>query len=333
MTNTLKAAMLSIDAIALDLETVPRAPDSVVDRVIAKLRLLSRHAEPYKRDQFQWPPRIEEYRKNINDLAATLSALVEDTPSGTIKSAIEDLTDIVDYLGHLALEKAPARVESIQVPPSLKGEPAEALDKPARQYSLEDQARINAGLEPFTAPQPTKAELAERAGVAPPFIGKKDASKGESIVQACAQIRGEMSNNFGSNEAVKVVLHNVDAIEALAFSKDTPTFALNANGHPLDDEQTYLIKRIKEVQRELLALAASTQNYLVNKQQRLKAACDADPAQNFDCEDVLSESQVAAYGAYRDFTKAGGYGWVDRGVSDVQVGVMALVRAVAGPTE
>jgi len=341
--NNLKDAILSVDAIALDLETVPREPDSMVDRVIKNLRKLSVEARRFTRESFQSEANIKGYFAIVTDAAVMLDIVKTDTPDGTVKSASTDLKAVAEYMLGCINEKMKPRpvTASIQVPPRLHGEPADALDKPARRYSAEDQARIDAGLKPFAPPQPTAEEKMQPTADAivdllhQPATVKKDASKGESIVQACAQIRGEIANNLSGQhaESAQAILGLLRNIEDQAFAKDTPDLALHVNisGNPLDDEQVELISRIKTARRELISLANSTKNYLLAKQKRLRATCDANPCHDVDHE--LTEAQAAAYKAYTEFCDADGYGWLDRGVSDVQVGVMSIIRAVSGPTE
>lgn len=350
MSNSIKVAIATLNATALDLETVPRNPDGVVDVCIRTIRHMARHALPFSAGSALPKEQIDSYVSCLRTVADALQPVQIDSPGGTLTDAIKDLLACANYISKIRVCEADLRgfkpepkgvpggyadgdayrqpVESIQVPPSLRGEPADALDKPARQYSAEDQARIDAGLKPFTAPQPTAAELLVASGTT--RMVKKDASKGESIVQACAQIRGLISDNAHGIWRQQL-LDQISAIEDQAFAKDTPTFALNANGKPLDDEQVELISRIKDARRELVSLANSTKNYLLAKQKRLRAICDANPCHDVDHE--LTEAQAAAYKAYTEFCEAEGYGWLDRGVSDVQVGVMSLVRAVAGPAE
>lgn len=330
-TNTLKAAIATLDQVALDLETVSREPDSPVDHAIKILRHLSRHAEPHKRDETHGAVLIKSYQDALKEAVAKLEIVLNtDSPSGTLADAIKDIEAAIEYLtGCIGFRTSPSQREpipSIKLPPSLQGEPADALDKPAivriERTSAEVMRLLNAEADHASQVDPAYVDEIQTS--------KKDASKGESIVQACAQIRGLISDN-AHGVWRQHLLDQVSTIEGQAFSKDTPTFALNANGNPLDDEQVELIRCIKATQRELLSLASSTRNYLLAKQKRLKAICDANPCNDIDHE--LTVEQAVAYGAYRDFTNADGYGWVQRGVSDVQVGVMALVRAVAGPTE
>lgn len=320
-TNNLKDAILSVDAIALDLETVPREPDSMVDRVIKNLRKLSAGAKAFTRESFQSEANIKGYFAIVTDAAAMLDIVKADTPDGTVKSASTDLKAVAEYMLGCINEKMKPRpaTASIQVPPRLHGEPADALDKPA-------VVRV----------QKTGDAFAD--GLAKVIVAsceKKDASKGESIVQACAQIRGEIANNLSGQhaESAQAILGLLRNIEDQAFAKDTPDLALHVNisGNPLDDEQVELISRIKTARRELISLANSTKNYLLAKQKRLRATCDANPCHDVDHE--LTEAQAAAYKAYTEFCDADGYGWLDRGVSDVQVGVMSIIRAVSGPTE
>lgn len=331
---TMRGPVATLNEAALNLETVPRNPDGVIDRAIINIRALVRHIG-VNHDRSVYPiEQLESYCEALRETADTIEAtsLDTDTPGGVIANTIKDLRATAYYIAKIEPEKAidamqvPKAVESVQIPPSMQGEPADALDKPAGVVPPAD--KLQAFLE--SEAQPSELFDAEPIKQGVPFdLGKKDASKGEGIVQACAQIRGEIASNIPS---VDRVLEQVRLIEDAAFSKATPTFALNANGKPLDAEQVRLIVEIKDAQARLLALGAEVQEYLVAKQQRLRAICDADPVKNYDCEDVLTEAQQQAYGDYKAFSSAAGYQWLDRGLGDVQVGVMSLVRAVAGPT-
>lgn len=346
---TMRGPIATLKETIMVLETVPRNPDSPIDRAIKNIHALLRHIGPDPTRSVYPIDAIESYVAALNEIADGIesTSLDTDTKGGAVLNSIKDLRATAFYIAKIEPEPAkqamPAPkgvpggyadgdayrqpVESIQVPPSMRGEPASALEEPARQYSVEDQKRIDAGLKPFTAPQPTPAELLAASGTA--RMVKKDASKGEGIVQACAQIRGEIANNAHGDWRRRLLDH-VRNIEDAAFSTDAPTFALNANGVPLDIEQVRLIGAIKEAQAQLLSLGVEVQSYLLAKQQRLRAICDEHPVEGTEAR--VTDDQQAAYKAYDDFCKATGYTWLDRGLGDVQVGVMSMVRAVAGPT-
>lgn len=328
---TMRGPIATLKETILVLETVPRNPDGPIDRAIKNIHALLRHIGPDPTRSVYPIDAIESYVAALNEIADGIesTSLDTDTPGGAVLNSIKDLRATAFYIAKIEPEKAtqamPAPVESIQVPPSMRGEPASALEEPARQYSVEDQKRIEAGLKPFTAPQPTPAELLAAAGTT--RMVKKDASKGEGIVQACAQIRVAIPSTVPDFDRI---MDHVRAIEDAAFSPDAPTFALNANGVPLDIEQVRLIGAIKEAQAQLLSLGVEVQSYLLAKQQRLRAICDEHPVEGTEAR--VTDDQQAAYKAYDDFCKATGYTWLDRGLGDVQVGVMSMVRAVAGPT-
>ena len=199
-TNTLRAVYL-LDQVALDLETVSREPDSPVDQAIKILRHLSRHAEPLARDETHGAVLIKSYQDALKEAVAKLeSVLNTESPSGTLTDAIKDIEAVIEYLtGCIGWRTSPSQREpipSIQTPPSLKGEPADALDKPARS-----------GFVPYNSPAPTDEEKVKVVRIQKtadailnllhPMVAKQDASKGESIVQACAQIRGELCDKIG----------------------------------------------------------------------------------------------------------------------------------------
>lgn len=344
---TMRGPIATLKETILVLETVPRNPDGPIDRAIKNTHALLRHIGPDPTRSVYPIDAIESYVYALNEIADGIesTSLDSDTPGGAVLNSIKDLRAVAVYIAKIEPEKAtqamPAPkgvqggyadgdayrqpVASIQVPPSMKGEPASALEEPARQYSVEDQKRIEAGLKPFTAPQPTPAELLAASGTT--RMLKKDASKGEGIVQACAQIRVAIPSTVPDFDRI---MDHVRNIEDLAFSPDAPTFALNANGVPLDIEQVRLIGAIKEAQAQLLSLGREVQSYLLAKQQRLRAICDEHPVEGTEAR--VTDDQQAAYKAYDDFCKATGYTWLDRGLGDVQVGVMSMVRAVAGPT-
>lgn len=89
----------------------------------------------------------------------------------------------------------------------------------------------------------------------------------------------------------------------------------------LSQEEIDLMNRIKAKGAELLDLEAELFDLLVqqDRDKRL-AAC------------IQSDTQEADLAEYERFQEADPFRWVDVGKTDIQTGIMALVRAVAQPT-
>lgn len=91
----------------------------------------------------------------------------------------------------------------------------------------------------------------------------------------------------------------------------------------LSQQEVDLMNRIKEKGAELLEL----QEELV---EMLKLQ-DMDKATKIDLADPATEESVLAEMEFNRFHSAEPYRWANIGKTDVQTGVMALVRAVAQP--
>lgn len=102
-----------------------------------------------------------------------------------------------------------------------------------------------------------------------------------------------------------------------------PTFAMNANGKPLSPEQVELIRRAKLIAKELDTLVAQVRHYNTEEHMRLRQATFGH----------TPETNKAVFDAHDDFYKAKPFVFLDRGLSDVEVGIMAIVRSIARPVE
>ncbi|MFZ1872309.1 MAG: hypothetical protein WAU54_05910 [Chania sp.] len=96
----------------------------------------------------------------------------------------------------------------------------------------------------------------------------------------------------------------------------------------LSQEEIDLMNRIKAKGAELLALQAELAGRLrTDYDVKLAAACDAQHGTGFDVYQGASDEAQE----YRRYMSAEPQRWAAIGKTDIQTGIMALVRAVAQP--
>ncbi|MEI7247987.1 hypothetical protein WCT80_17745 [Pectobacterium carotovorum] len=97
----------------------------------------------------------------------------------------------------------------------------------------------------------------------------------------------------------------------------------------LTAEEIDLMNRIKAKGQELLGLQAELAGRMkTDFDLKLAAACDAQHGTGFDVYQGASDEAQE----YRRFIAAEPERWASIGKTDIQTGIMALVRAVAQPT-
>ncbi|TKI02680.1 Acb2/Tad1 domain-containing protein [Martelella alba] len=97
----------------------------------------------------------------------------------------------------------------------------------------------------------------------------------------------------------------------------------------LTPEEIDLMNRIKAKGAELLALQAELAGRLrTDHEVKFSAACDAQHGTDFDVYQGASDEAQE----FRRFAAAEPQRWAAIGKTDIQTGIMALVRAVAQPT-
>ena len=96
----------------------------------------------------------------------------------------------------------------------------------------------------------------------------------------------------------------------------------------LSQEEIDLMNRIKAMGAELLALQAELAGRLdTDYEVKLANACDAQRGTGFDVYQGASSEAIE----FRRFQAAEPKRWAAIGKTDIQTGIMALVRAVAQP--
>lgn len=148
-------------------------------------------------------------------------------------------------------------------------------------------------------------------------VSRDDAGEGlwtrleqEGIIRAVGSFRWELIPG-------KVHLALTGEVETI------PTFAMNANGKPLSPDQVEFIRRAKLIGKELDTLVAQVRHYNTEEHMRLRQATFGH----------TPETNKAVFDAHDDFYKAKPFVFLDRGLSDVEVGIMAIVRSIARPVE
>ncbi len=97
----------------------------------------------------------------------------------------------------------------------------------------------------------------------------------------------------------------------------------------LSQEEIDLMNRIKAKGAELLALQAELAGRLsTDYDVKLAAACDAQRSTGFDVYQGASDEAQE----FRRYMSAEPQRWAAIGKTDIQTGIMALVRSVAQPT-